>query len=314
MGKFVSIRNFAFSLMAILMTTLIARAENEESAPLLQVIYLTRFESLEVEAVDGWYSFDVDYAQWFFLRPETTKDWYVLNFKPKQLNGKPITPVKKWDNGYQNLSVIPWFGDYHIDVDTALTVAYAYALSPLIKEHHTLTANLLTKSPDVRYYKSYFKKRFENHGGYQYSCTFLGDERIKSGSTLVIGGPTADDPSISIEYTYGFVCDDIFDDPEHEYTFTALSRDGQTLYDTDKTLKFEEDFEGTVTVSHNGDYFTPMKVKFTPSEISGTSELISDTEESSVRYYNLQGIEVDTPDTGLFIEMRQGKSRLVRNP
>lgn len=60
------------------------------------------------------------------------------------------------------------------------------------------------------------------------------------------------------------------------------------------------------------DYFpVNMDASITFLSESGVESAIERTDDGSPRYFNMQGVEVKNPDKGVFIEMKNGKSRKI---
>ena len=86
---------------------------------------------------------------------------------------------------------------------------------------------------------------------------------------------------------------------------------GQQYYENVTLL---EDFEDTMTASHDGVYGSPMKVEFISLHDDGGVTSVEDVgvSDTTVRYFNLQGLEVEKPQCGIYVELSNGRSRMVK--
>lgn len=253
-------------------------------------------EPQKIYPVDGWYTFEIENLSSFFISTTLNEEdgtgfmagMYYFELNADNL-GEQVVPKKR--NSINDLpKSMPWVGDYRIEIAEDLSVAVFTPIGLYFKPEYPI------------FLKEYLHRvqrtfEFKIEDEYVYSYDFIGEDKLKAGSWIWISAPIP-----GREYR---MPGDVEIVPRGKFTFeTGVDYGYITLL---------EDFEGTITASHDGAYGSPMMVEFIPlhggdlTSVEGVG--ISD---ASVRYFNLQGLEVEKPQCGVYVEVSNGKSRMVK--
>lgn len=211
-------------------------------------------------------------------------DCYMFRFGYLDL-GKDVSPLHStmWTSGL--FSSLPFDGDYYVRVSR--TVGGATFFGRL--HDGILHDGTLYYSGESADGASKVWREFTRLSDSEFLLDCTGVNRIPAGQLFRIVG----------------------EDCEEGYGCGML--DGQDcvrLWQFGKFSILTRDFDGVLTVKLNPGRLQPMEVAMT--ETASVSDLFGSADNGSVRYYNLQGVEVTAPRNGIFVEQCGGTSRLVK--
>lgn len=248
-------------------------------------------EALEVELVDGKYSFDVKNLSDLYVAFENWFDGhkmpfryrsYIYQFGYNEL-GRKILPLERGFADLDLFTKLPFEGDYYIIMDDGDLRAKFYGRLPEYDSQGQLY--YAGPSADGGQVRRMFSRLSDSE--YRLDCT--GSNRIPAGELFSIVG----------------------DDWTDGYGFGVLDgHDCVRMWQFGKFSMLTDDFEGVLSVKLNPGLLQPMEVTMTTT--AGVDYVTDDVAPGPVRYFNLQGIEVSEPSNGIFVEQRPGGSRLVK--
>lgn len=276
----------------------------------------TSGEPFYIEPTGDKYILDMDnlcYIHLFFYSETETfngyhRAKYCFHVKPEEL-GTRFAPIDASTQAWS--SKLAWPGDYHIEIARDMSWAVFTTTTPFFKEYHNIYANI-ERGNHVK------TPLFKKLGDYKFSYDFIGDDKLEKGDEIffsVVGRPNffgeMSSGGIFLEPGEKYDIHNLkYRTPYYQWVFNANEQ--RPIVETyDDVLA--EDFEGTIVVQAYPDYWTPFEIELIPLETTGVNEIeVSEKANQGTRYYNLQGVEVNEPAGGIFIEVTGDTSRLVR--
>lgn len=247
---------------------------------------------MKIYPVDGWYTLEIENLHTFYISTTLNEEdgtgfvagMYFFDLDVDNL-GEQVVP-QKFNKITAVPSPMPWVGDYRIEIAEDLSVAVFTPIGPYFKPEYPI---YLFEGVDKRF-------EFKIVDEYVYSYDFIGEDKLRAGSKIRL---FANIPMKSYKQPGNIV-------PRGKFTFEpGISYENVMLL---------EDFEGTMTASHDGVYGSPMMVEFIPLHDDGGVTSVEDVgvSDTTVRYFNLQGLEVEKPQCGIYVELSNGRSRMVK--
>lgn len=248
-------------------------------------------EALEVELVDGKYTFDVknlsdlyvSFSRWNEENETPFRaESYVFQFDYTRL-GESVAPIRRSYTDTDIFTRLPFEGDYHVEIGSKLSDATFYARMP----ECVYSNDLYYVGPGSDGSGNVARQlRRVSEAEFQLDCN--GENRILAKSLFCIAGSGWQD---------GYGCG------------MVDGSDCVKLWQFGKYTMLENDFEGTINVKLNRGLLQPAEVTMTST--AGIGDIESDS-NAAVKYYNLQGIEIQSPRNGIFVERSANGSRLVK--
>ncbi len=242
---------------------------------------------MEVELVDGAYTFDIDNLTQFKISTAIgepaegdTDGWNSYNAAAKTCvyTEDDLGSAVALEDGDANIGT-PWKGLYHIVVAGDLS---------------TITMTTTTEKPTgftPLYVRGAMNEwgagdewKFSTEDGITYTFVCQGETVIPAGIEFKIADADWD--------KYNFSAGGIVTVDDYSYWFAG--NDNSTM---------AEDFEGTITFKLPGEGETEAEVYFDTTELGAVSAI--EAENAPAEYFNLQGVRVANPENGLYI-VRQG--------
>lgn len=251
----------------------------------------------KIYPVDGWYTLEIENLHTFYISTTLNEEdgtgfvagMYFFDLDVDNL-GEQVVP-QKFNKITAVPSPMPWVGDYRIEIAKDLSVAVFTPIGPYFKPEYPI------------FLFEYFDKvdkifEFKIEDEYVYSYDFIGEDKLRAGSQIGITAPIPGKGYI-MPGNVNIV-------PIGKFTFEPGISYGK--------ITLLEDFEGTMTASHDGVYGSPMMVEFIPLHDDGGVTSVEDVgvSDTTVRYFNLQGLEVEKPQCGIYVELSNGRSRMVK--
>ncbi len=254
---------------------------------------LSYFEdkALEVELVDGKYSFDVknlsDLYVSFNRWTEEDKmafrlESYVFQFGYSDL-GRKVSSIRRTFADTELFTKLPFEGDYHVKIASKARSATFYARIP--QTTYSTTLYYVGPGSDG---SGNVARQLQRVSDTEFQLDCSGENRIPAMVLFSIVGNGWHD---------GYGCG-VLD-----------GSDCVKLWQFGKHTMLENDFDGIITVKLNRGLLQPAEVAMTA--LTGISD-IEAAPNTAVKYYNLQGIEVKSPRNGIYVEQSAGGSRLVK--
>ena len=248
-------------------------------------------EALEVELVDGKYSFDVQdlsdlyvsFNRWSEEGDQLLRyDSYVFELDYADL-GTSVKSIKRMYSDTDKFTRLPFEGDYHVEIASNARSATFYARIP----QTTYSNDLYYVGPQADS-SGHVTRQLQRVSDTEFQLDCSGENRIPAMALFSIVGNGWHD---------GYGCG-VLD-----------GSDCVKLWQFGKHTMLEKDFDGIITVKLNRGLLQPAEVAMTASAGISDIEVAPNTE---VKYYNLQGIEVKSPRNGIYVEQSAGGSRLVK--